>query len=117
MRHSILPFPADIDRDAFGHWLSGFVDGEGCSLLKVGTERGGRQLTRQIGFVINLRLDDVGILRQIQSYWKCGRIRQIVRAVRTKRNWDTKPTAMFTVADRKSLSGVVVPHFQRYPLR
>jgi hypothetical protein len=27
-RDPIEPFPADIDRDAFGHWLSGFTDGE-----------------------------------------------------------------------------------------
>ena len=28
---SIIPsFPAEIDRDRFGDWLSGFVDGEGC---------------------------------------------------------------------------------------
>src|SRR5262245_6823756 len=71
-RHSIPAFPFDIDRDEFAHWLTGFTDGEGCFQLRLADTRGRRNPYACFG--INLRADDVEILRQIQSFWQCGNL-------------------------------------------
>ena len=53
MSNSIPPFPADIDRNAFGHWFSGLTDGEGCFYAKtVGIH------SPEVGYVLALRADD-----------------------------------------------------------
>ena len=74
----IAPFPENIDRIAFGWYVSGFTDGEGCFSLFADcrTRRGKKQErpTPSASFAINLRRDDIGILELIQSYFRCGAI-------------------------------------------
>ncbi len=103
-KDTIPDFPSSIDRDVFGAWLSGFVDGEGCFHLALG--KGGCCLTLKAEIIIQLRVDDAHILGLIRSFWKCGRLNNVVhlRGVR------------LTVSRIKQLSRIVVPHFEHFPL-
>ena len=52
----------------FGHWLAGFIAGEGCFTITAE----GRYW--RLAFVINLRDDDADILREIQSRLGFGQL-------------------------------------------
>ena len=109
--HTIIPpFPADVDREAFGHYLSGFVDGEGCFSLHV--EEGGRRRPKA-QFMIVLRADDSPILHQIQAFWGCGHF-----SLHENRGGVGKALqGRYRVHAWAHLAGVLVPHFDRFVLR
>lgn len=111
--HSIPPFPTDIDRVAFGHWLAGFVDGEGC--FRLGYHRHPRTGKNTIGirFGITIRADDTPVLLLIQSYLGCGS----VRAKRKRREGNRNPTVHFEVERICDHATKLVPVFDRCPLR
>lgn len=106
----IEPFPADIDRDAFGHWLSGFVDGEGSFALYHTTGQKTRYESLRASLRICLRDDDAPILSRIQSYWSCG----VMSSHATNKG---HPAANITIVKLADLVSVVIPHFERFPLR
>ncbi len=108
---SIPPFPSDIDRDAFGHWLSGLTDGEGSFMLAV-INRNNQRKQPVARFQIKLRSDEFPILQMIQSYWECG------AGVHGEcRGNGHCPMRSFNTRRIIDLVKVVVPHFRRYPLR
>lgn len=115
--YPIDPFPADIDRDAFGHWLSGFTDGEGCFNLRKQRWSQGRCWVRNASFQIGLRADDVAILRQIRSFWGCGKVNFHKARVPSDRNPRDCDSFQYTLAAAEPLHTVIVPHFLKYPLR
>jgi hypothetical protein len=104
--HPITPFPAEIDRNYFGAWLSGFTDGEGCFRLYLN----GATKTPAAKFAISLRRDELSILTLIHSYLKCGAV--------DLRNPHppSKPQAVFRIDKGVDLATIVVPHFERFPL-
>jgi hypothetical protein len=110
---SIAPFPADIDRDAFGHWLSGFVDGEGCFRLAFVEQVNKGRPTPDAVFSILLRADDLPILQLIQSYFGTCRI----YSTRYSKNPNANPAFKLTTTNISDTSNAIVPHFERYPLR
>lgn len=90
--------------DAFGNWLAGFIDGEGCFWIR-------REHTNgwSVRFRIALRQDDQAILREIQH----------VTGIGTLRNYDHTgghPQASWLVY-RKAHMQRLVELFDRYPLR
>ena len=98
----IDPFPEDIDRDGFGHWLAGFTDGEGCFCLPYTRNRKRTDAyTPSARFTINLRADDAVILYTIQSYWRKGRVS--VNPLIDKRN--PNPHIVFHVCDEGYFPG------------
>lgn len=109
--HPIIPFPSDVDRDRFGDWLSGFTDGEGCFVLAL-SHRPGGQPSIYACFSIKLRADDAAIIRHIQSYLQCGII-----AFSPRRTQSSKPQWGMYVTNWAHLATVIVPHFDRHPLR
>jgi LAGLIDADG endonuclease len=105
----IPPFPADIDRDRFGDWLSGFVDGEGSFLMVWDKRRDNGSAV----FRIALRHDDQTVLELIRSFLGCGWITYGNPNVSTP---NARPSTLFCTAKIRDLVTVVVPHFEKHPL-
>ncbi len=112
---AVIPlFPADIDRDAFGNYLSGFTDGEGCFSLEehMAKSTSGREcLYRRATFQVSLRIDDIEILRVIMSFLGCGTVVERPRQIVGDR------TARFLVSNKSELHDIIIPQFTQYPLR
>lgn len=51
---------------AFGHWLAGFIDGEGCFAINC-SQSGTAHRRVQIKFVLDLRADDRPIVEEIRA--------------------------------------------------
>jgi hypothetical protein len=100
------------DRDAFGHWFSGFTDGEGCFYL--GCVKHRRANTPIAQFYINLRQDDRAILEEIRAFLGVG---VIYGHVTNQSQRNAKPQSAFWVHRAKDVNLVLVPHFEKYPLR
>ena len=111
----IDPFPSDTDRDAFGHWLSGFTDGEACFYLGWRQYADCKRRTPRAIYEIKLRADDAPILKSIQSYWGCGYLFSHAKCYRP--HSDTKPSRSYHVRRISEIIDVVIPHFERFPLR
>jgi hypothetical protein len=92
--------------DAFGHWLSGFCDGEASFNLNIGR----RQVNSQ--FTLKLRADELPILAEIRSFW--GGIGSLT--VQKPRKGCPSPIAVYQVGGIRDLP-TVVRHFERFPLR
>jgi hypothetical protein len=102
------------DRDAFGHWLSGFTDGEGCFYLGMHSYKGKKCYSGPTtNFHIILRQDDAPILEKIRQFWGVGRL-YIGFAKQTP---NQKPQSGLVIGRAGDLASVVIPHFERYPLR
>lgn len=114
---STTPFPADVDRTAFGHWLSGFCDGEACFVLDAAANNSHKLPTPCARFFIKLRADDLAVLQQVQSFWQCGGIQVRTRRILDASRANTKPTAIYDIGKAGELARVVVAHFDRHPLR
>lgn len=105
-------FPEQINRDVFGHWLSGFTDGEGCFRLFYYPFEG-RKIPASM-FSIRLWADDKEALALIQSYWQCGGLQYNNRTY--DEYHDRKPQWTYVVYRTEQLMNIIVPHFERYPL-
>src|SRR5262245_20085151 len=113
--HSIAPFPTSIDRDAFGHWLSGFADGESSFVLyAVSDASDGRRESLRAVFRLSLRVDDAEIIELIRSFWNCG---TLTYHAASGPSVNGKPVISFSISGIKDLVTVVIPHFERHPLR
>jgi hypothetical protein len=104
----IPAFPEGTDRDNFGHWLAGFVDGEGSFVMSEATSVPYVKLNAT--FAIILRADDQEILRTIQSFLGVGSVRRFVPR-------SSRPIYRLLVVNSAALFKVIVPTFERYPLR
>ena len=111
----IDPFPADIDRRGFGDWLSGFFDGEGTFGLRSLNCKSRERPSFTAYIRITLRDDDIETIRLIRSFWGCGRIYFADNARSTIAN--ANPVAIYSVHRVADLTGIVLPHFDRHPLR
>jgi LAGLIDADG endonuclease len=105
------------DRKAFGHWLSGFCDGEACFHLKSCDRKG--QLTRRYAcsFQLGLRADDLPILQEIKRYFGYGSIRPFRTKSKHPLNFRSKPRFYFYIDGVQANLKAVISHFDSYPLR
>ena len=108
MQPPMTPFPEDIDRTAFAHWLSGFVAGEGCFYL--GWARLKTYPRPKAIFTIQLRADDIEILQQIRSYFGCG------KPIRVNKRKASKPVSAYSVNTNADAYNIICPHFTKFPL-
>jgi LAGLIDADG endonuclease len=102
------------DRDAFGHWLSGFVDGEGhfCLYhLRHKKYRHGSYMTAH--FDMAVRDDDSDIIGEIREFWNAGTCCFPKPRPGCKENGKIR----FSVSRVSDLVNTVIPHFEKYPLR
>ena len=94
---------------AFGNWLAGFIDGEGCFTIR---EVNKNQLV-YCGFSIEVRLDDADIIREIHRRMEAGTLKYRDRA---GKNGNDKPQitwAVQSLPDCKKLAALLDKH----PLR
>lgn len=104
--------------EGFGHWLSGFVDGEGSFMLNPKIRRktlwnGNEYTWREYGvlFTLGLRLDDLPTLTEIRRQLRCGHIEIMAQ------RGTSRPSARFRVSNCDDLFHIIVPFFERFPLR
>lgn len=93
--------------DAFGHWLAGFVDGEGCFTTDV--SRRYRASRTHAAMRLELRVDDLPILEEVQRRTGLGNI----TILKPRKGYEG---AVWRV-ERKSDCLALVALFDRYPLR
>lgn len=105
----------------FGHWLSGFVDGEGWFSLRTHMRKKPLANGSTVSYIewvlefgIGLRADDEAILDRICKYLKCGKV--ISRTIGKKDGFDRKPQVCLSIKNKEDLPKIV-RHFERYPLR
>ena len=112
----------DQEAKAFGYWLSGFTDGEGCFYLDYRLVNGGYACPGML-FTISQRADDAAILEEIRRFLRCGRVQSKVVVNqhflngKDMRQYASKPVFRYEVNDRDSLANLIIPFFDRYPLR
>jgi hypothetical protein len=97
--------------DLFGHWLAGFIDGEGTFQIQHHPARRGARAHVSLRFSITLRNDDIAILEEIAERTGLGLVRR-----RRPRNHDSQPQATWRVG-RKDECLRLVELLDRYPLR
>jgi len=87
--------------DAFGYWLAGLIDGEGC--FRVHRQKGGTRCPYYApSFSLKLREDDAPLLDEIIRVTGIGR-----RGSDTKRSKGSNPCAIWRVDTRASTEALV----------
>lgn len=98
---------------AFGHWLAGFVDGEGCFYIGRIANKG--YVNYRCAFTIALRADDRHLLETIQETIGLGHlVERPPRHVGTFKS--TAPMVAYEVGS-KAGARVLADIFNKYPLR
>ncbi|MBA7716133.1 hypothetical protein ES703_125198 [subsurface metagenome] len=91
--------------DGFGHWIAGFTAGEGCFEFRLTKDKKFRPR-----FSLKLRDDDAPMLFKLATALGCGRVYPEQRDGKN-------PVAVYAVHDIESLYSIIIPCFERYPLR
>ena len=97
----------DLSENLSPGWIAGFVDGEGCfhiGINKNNEVRFGYQILPELTVVQHKR--DISLLHRIRTYMKCG----VVRSNHGDR-W------CWRVRNLKNLVEIILPFFERHPLR
>ena len=98
---------------AFGHWLAGFADGEGCFYVARVVSRG--YVNYRCAFSISLRDDDESILVEIRDTLGCGVLMR--RAPRPVAGFNSvAPMVCLQVGNKQDVRDLVM-FFDRFPLR
>lgn len=105
------------EKRAFGHWLAGFSDGDGCFQLDYSKKYNGLCHSCSGSYQITLRRDDIDILNQIKSFLGCGSVRHIKNYTHQKGFENRKLQARFEVSSKKDLAEIIIPVFTQFPLR
>ncbi len=95
-------------------YIVGFVDGEGCFCVSISEHKTlKRRREVRLLFEIEVREDDLPILRQIQSVLGCGAIYHLTY----ERYEQWKPHVKLKVSSIKEIITFVIPFFDAHPLR
>lgn len=97
----------------FGHWLAGFIDGEGSFYInRVSANR--RTPSYSCRFTIQLRADDIAVLDEIHRATGLGRVKPHQR--RSNGNRANNPGVMWRI-DNQADCLALVALLDRHPLR
>lgn len=88
------------------HWVSGFVDAEGCFKITVRKQLGSTGWGVSASFSLNLHAKDLPLLSKIKSFFSVGRIHIA----------SGEKSASFRVEKIKDIINVIIPHFKKYAL-
>jgi hypothetical protein len=109
-RPSTLAAPALPDSDSdFGHWLAGFIDGEGC--FELVPLKGGRLYTAR--FNLTCRDDELETLEAIRKRTGFG---SIYRAHNRRSKTKANPVARWSINGKPSVAALIAL-LDRHPLR
>jgi hypothetical protein len=92
------------------HYVTGFVDGEGCFAITISKIRF-KVAEVRLKFEIELREDDEPILKEIQKTLDCGSIYRL--EYERYKKW--RPHVKFMVGSFRDIKGKVIPFFKKYP--
>ena len=92
------------------HYVTGFVDGEGCFSITI-SKRRFRVPEVRLKFEIELREDDELILKEIQKTLDCGSIYRL--EYERYKKW--RPHVKYQVGSFKDIKEKVIPFFKKYP--
>lgn len=107
--HSIL----SLSDEAFGWFVTGFADGEGCfALTKQLPSRAQRFSSWRAFFNIALRDDDAPGLEAVAARMGCGRVEY-----KKPRHGKQNPVVTWGVFKASELAQIIVPHFEKFPLQ
>lgn len=95
--------------EGFGHWLAGFIDGEGCFVVQRL-----RQGNAKCIFAIVLRMDDGAVLKQIQAELGVGRL--VPRKSPSASRRGSYPELTWRVESKEGCLALV-RFLDKYPLR
>lgn len=89
-------------------FITGIVEAEGCFDIRIMPSKS-IKTGYSIGcrFRISLHSRDIALLYLLQSHFLCGNISKV----------DSKDCVTWTVSDWTSINTVIIPFFQKYPLR
>lgn len=62
---------------AFGNWLAGFIDGEGCFAVKSSRNRDSPVVYHRCSFALQVRIDDQPVLDEICRETGIGRVTRV----------------------------------------
>lgn len=95
-------------------YVVGFVDGEGCFCVPVSVHKTlSRRREVRPTFEIEVREDDLPILRKIQRVLGCGTIYRL----EFKRYEKWKPHVKLKVSKLSDLQNILIPFFEHHPLQ
>lgn len=90
----------------FGHWLAGFVDGEGCFVIKRETDL----IRYQCSFKLAVRLDDAAVVREICRRTGLGHV--YIAKARAR----TQPSIRWQITNKADCLRLIAV-FRTFPLR
>ncbi len=101
------------ERLKFEAWLAGFVDGEGSFLISIfrnKTTKSGWQIFPE--FVITQGAKSLVTLGKIKDYFGCGQV-----FINRRNDNHHEPIYRYCVRSLKDISEIIIPCFERNPLR
>lgn len=96
----------------FGHWLAGFIDGEGCFIIQQVNHTDGKPGNYMARFMLRVRDDDRGVLEEILRQTGLGGLIDEPE----RRNGNTGGACYWHVSAKRECLGLVAL-LDRYPLR
>lgn len=104
--NEIPPVPDHLD-PFWCSWFVGFVDGEGYLQITSDTKPTPK-------LVITVREDDADLIREVQQTLNIGKTYQVDKSYDGP---NTRDQVMWVVARAQALSSVLLPVFERFPLK
>ena len=101
--------------DSFGYWFTGLSDGEACfyaGLHRWNWSKKEHKLVLHTRFFISLRYDDIATIETLRATTGIGNI-----DTQKAQGHQINPAKRWMVTNLESFKRIIIPQFERYPLR